>query len=117
MLIELRNDFHNTTVWERQAKRVGEPDNWINMAQTVDTDWHVFRVYRLSPALAGFQIDSNPAETYISGNGTTVPTNNLPAFLMSYGSGNQFIVDWIRVRHYCGADPTVTVGDEEDVRE
>ena len=74
-----------------------------------DPDWHILRTYRLSPDVAGFQIDDNPAETDTA----DVPTIDLPAFLMSYGSGNQFIVDWIRIRHYCGADATATVGDEE----
>ncbi|MEA3439395.1 MAG: DUF2341 domain-containing protein [Chloroflexota bacterium] len=113
-ILRIANDFHGTTYWERQVKINSDPDTWINMAQTVDTDWHIFRVYRLSPDVAGFQIDANPTETYISGSGTTtVPTSNLPAFLMSYGNGNQFIVDWIRARKYCGADATATVGMEE----
>ena len=34
----------------------------------------------------------------------------LPPFLMSYGNGNQFIVDWTRVRKWVGADPVAVVG-------
>jgi uncharacterized repeat protein (TIGR01451 family) len=79
------------------------------MTVPVDTDWHTFRAYRFSPATAGFQIDENPVETV----STEVPTVDLPAFLMSYGSGNQFIVDWIRLRRYCGAEAGFTVGEEE----
>jgi predicted GH43/DUF377 family glycosyl hydrolase len=105
--VRIADDFHNTTYWERQAKTSGDP--WTNMAVVADSDWHIFRTYRLSPDVAGFQIDDNPVETDTA----DVPTINLPAFLMSYGSGNQFIVDWIRIRHYCGADATATVGDEE----
>jgi hypothetical protein len=79
------------------------------MAVPVDTDWHTFRAYRLSPATAGLQIDNNPVEIVT----TAVPTVDLPAFLMSYGSGNQFIVDWIRVRSFCGAEAFSAIGAED----
>ncbi len=32
---------------------------------------------------------------------------------MSYGNGNQFKVDWTRVRKWAGTDPTVSIGSEE----
>jgi len=32
---------------------------------------------------------------------------------MSYGSGNQMIVDWVRVRNWCGAGAVASVGSEE----
>jgi predicted GH43/DUF377 family glycosyl hydrolase len=110
--VRIADDFHNIEYWERQAKDASvSGDPWTNMAQTVDPNWHIFRTYRLSPDVAGFQIDDTPVETTTSG----VPTVNLPAFLMSYGSGNEFVVDWIRIRQYCGADPTITVGAEVEV--
>ena len=108
--VRMADDFHQTANWERQVNDGTLPgDPWTTMAVGADTDWHIFRTYRLSPNVAGLQIDDTPAETVNS----AVPTVNLPAFLMSYGSGNQFLVDWIRIRHYCGADATATVGDEE----
>ena len=72
-----------------------------------DTDWHQLRVYRLSSGVAGFQIDSLPVQT------ATTPANSLSPFLMSYGSGNQFDIDWIRVRKYCGSDAQAAVGSAE----
>ncbi len=54
-------------------------------------------------------MDSNPAVTDTA----TTPTINLYPFLMSYGSGNQLIVDWLRVRKYVALPPTVAIGLEE----
>jgi hypothetical protein len=71
----------------------------------------VLRTYRLSPDIAGFQIDDTAAETDTA----HTPTIDLPAFLMSYGSGNQFLVDWIRIRQYCGAETSTAVGSEQAV--
>jgi len=109
--VRMADDFHNTTYWERQAKdsdTVGDP--FTEMSVVADPDWHIFRTYRLTPNIAGFQIDECPAETEV---GDDVPTVNLPAFLMSYGSGNQFLVDWIRVRKYCGQDALIDLGAQE----
>ena len=108
--VRMADDFHNTAYWERQIKDssvTGDP--WVNMAQLADSGWHRLRAYRLGSNLAGFQIDDTPAET----TNVTVPTVDLSAFLMSYGSGNQFIVDWIRIRHYCGTDVSSPVGREQ----
>src|SRR5690606_33886749 len=44
---------------------------------------------------------------------TTVPTSNLPAFLMSFGLNNELIVDWIRVRSFCGIEPGVEILHEQ----
>jgi uncharacterized repeat protein (TIGR01451 family) len=127
-IVRIVSDFHcagnpgcgvGVARWERQVKAFadGSVDPWINMAQAVDTGWHTFRVYRSTASpnnIAGFQIDNNAVETYVSGSGTThVPTINLPAFLMSYGSGNQFIVDWVRIRKWCGANAGASVGTEQ----
>jgi hypothetical protein len=102
-----------TTYWQRQAKLTGQPDEFFNMAQAADQDWHVFHVFRETPDIAGFQIDDNPAETTTGTANTSVPTLNIPPFLMSYGDGNQFVVDWTRVRKWIGQDVPVTVGNEE----
>ena len=108
--VRIVDDFTlGTTYWQRQAKLSGQPDIWANMAQTADPNWHIFHTYRQSPDIAGFQIDNHPVETVNTG----VPTMNLPPFLMSYGNGNQFKVDWTRVRKWAGTDPTASIGSEE----
>jgi len=110
--VRIVDDFElGTTYWQREAKLTGQSSAFINMAQTADQNWHIFHIYRESPDIAGFQIDDNPVETV---NNTSVPTMNLPPFLMSYGNGNQFVVDWTRVRKWAGVDPSTLVGVEED---
>ncbi len=108
--VRIVDDFAlGTTYWQRQAKLAGQPDVFTNMAQTADQNWHVFHLSRLSPNFAGFQIDKNPAENV----STNVPTVSLPPFLMSYGTNNNFIVDWTRVRKWIGTDPSIMIGEEE----
>ncbi len=107
--VRIADNFHNTAFWEKQAalsSTSGDP--WTQMNVAADTGWHTFRVYRNSgsPNTASFQIDSNAVETTT----TTVPTSDLPPFLMSYGNTNQMIVDWIRERRWCGSEPILTAG-------
>lgn len=97
----------STMYWQRQANN-GGTDDFVNMAQRSDRNWHVFKAYRQSPDIAGFQIDNNPVET----TNAKVPTTNLVPFLMAYGSGNDFYVDWTRVRKWAGAEPEVRVVTE-----
>ena len=100
-------DWPGEAPWRRQATRTGE--NYFDMNQTADTDWHIFRLYRESPGTAGFQIDNTLTET----TSTNVPTGNLLPFLLSYGYAggpNEFRVDWTRVRKWANPDPTATVG-------
>ncbi len=114
--VRIVDDFQlGTTYWQRQAKLAGPTDVFINMAQTANQNWHIFHTYRQSPNIAGFQIDDYPVETVSTGNPSsqTVPTGNLPPFLMSYGAGNQIIVDWTRVRKWAGSDPNAIVGNEQ----
>ena len=82
---------------------------WLKSNQ----DWHVFHVFRETPDIAGFQIDNQAVETTTGTANTSVPTSNIPPFLMSYGNGNQFVVDWTRVRKWIGQDPTTSVEAEE----
>ena len=113
--VRIVDDFMlGTTYWQRQAKIAPATDEahpFYNMAQTADRAWHIFRIYRQSPDIAGYQIDSNPVETTT----TNVSTGSLPPFLMTYseGAANSFIVDWTRVRKWAGADPLTAVGSEE----
>ncbi len=116
-MVRLVDDFppsipNCTSTWNRQAKLSSQGDvNWQAMAQTADQNWHVFKVFRHSPGTAGFQIDETPAETTTN----SVPTSNLPVFLMSYteSAPNQFIVDWIRVRKYASQNPFSSMGSEQ----
>jgi hypothetical protein len=108
--IRIVDDFPSVTNWQRQSKTsttIGDPK--VNMAQTADQGWHVFRLYRQSSVEAGFQIDNNAFETV----NTEVPTVDLAPFLMSFGNSNQFVVDWTRVRKWAGPDPVTAIGNEE----
>jgi len=75
-----------------------------------DTDWHIYKIFRESPGTAGFMIDAASA-TVTAG----VTTLNLQPFLMAYGTNNQFIVDWTRVRKWAGFDPVTSLGGEESL--
>ncbi len=108
--VRIVDDFKlGTTYWQRQARNTASPDDFINMAQTADQGWHIFSVFRQGLNTAGFQIDNNPIET----TNTIVPTVALSPFLMSYGTGSDFLVDWTRVRKYNGTEPVSLVGSEE----
>jgi len=110
--VRIADDFMlGTAYWQRQAKIYPATDltnPFYNMAQTADKEWHTFRVYREGTNTAGFQIDNNLAETTTA----NVPTTALPPFLMSFGTNNDVIVDWTRVRKWAGSDPVITVGSE-----
>jgi len=113
--VRIVDDFQlGITYWQKQAIN-GGADTWENMAQLADRNWHVFKVWRTDVTgsnLAGFQIDETTAES----TALPVPTIPLQPFLMSYGTANDFVVDWIRVRQYVGADPVITVEGEEAIR-
>jgi hypothetical protein len=107
-ILRIVDDFPSITHWQRQAKITSGPNVLSDMAQTADQNWHVFHVFRQSPDIAGFKIDTNTAETI----NTNVPAISLPPFLMSYGTSNQFVVDWTRVRKWAGVDPvTYVIGE------
>jgi len=110
--VRIADDYPSITHWQRQANTGGGDDVWTDMAVEADAAWHTFRTYRrdLATDVAGFQIDDNPVEETT----TNVPTGQLPAFLMSFGSGNVVNVDWIRIRAFCGAQPDVVVGAAEE---
>ena len=110
--VRIADDFMlGTPNWQRQAKIYPATDlthPFYNMAQTADREWHTFRVYREGTNTAGYQIDNNLTETTT----TNVPTTALPPFLMSFGTNNDVIVDWTRVRKWAGSDPVITIGSE-----
>ena len=113
-LVRITDDFPDslgTTYWNRQSKLSGQADeaNFASMAETADTNWHTFHLYRLSSGVAGFQIDDNAVETVAS----NVPVSNLPLFLLSYTENydNEFLVDWVRVRKFASPEPVVSLGN------
>jgi hypothetical protein len=75
-----------------------------------DTEWHIYRIYRESTGTAGYMVDEASA-IVTSG----VPTANLRPFLMSFGTNNQFIIDWSRIRKWAGAEPFASAGSEESL--
>ena len=93
-------DYH----WQ---KLVGSQNT--NMAPALTNGWHIYRIYRESPGTAGFQIGAYDVEEVSTG----VPTGDLAPFLMSYNTGNQYVVDWTRVRKWAGGDPVTAPGTEE----
>ena len=103
---KIQDDDGEFTYWQRYATIPYAYNPLVSMNQTLDTDWHIFRIFRQSPGTAGFQIDETPLET-VSEN---VPTTNLPPFLDSYGVNNNVIVDWFRIRKWAGSDPVTVVG-------
>ena len=114
--VRLFDDFPSTTRWQGQAKRSSDLDDptKVTLTPSSDKNWHIFRTYRQSPGTAGFQIDNLATETFSP---ATVPTINLPPFLMSYScrtcGTNQFIVDWTRVRKWAGANASALIGPGE----
>ncbi len=82
----------------------------IAMDQAADQNFHVFKVYRESPRIAGFQVDNNPAERQPS----NIPTGLMSSIIQAYGPGCQVIADWTRVRKWAGSDPVATPGIEQD---
>mgnify|MGYP006285974525 CR=1 FL=1 len=107
----LLDQYSTSSYWRKHAQIAGSPQPILDMAQTSDDSWHTFRVYRQNPGTAGYQVDDNPVETITS----NVPTVIIPPFLMSYGDGGQFIVDWTRVRKWAGTDLATTVEGELNV--
>ena len=112
-VVRIVDDYPSTTHWQRQAKIVDEPGELFEMQQLADTNWHIFRLFRNSPNIAGFQIDDNPQEITTGTINSTVPTMELPPYLMSYGEGNTFNIDWIRIRKWAGFDLSSTLGSEQ----
>jgi len=107
--IRIVDDFPSVTNWQRHTAAASVSDGVLNMARTADQDWHLFKIYRNSDGSAGFQVDDTPTETVTA----NVPVVSMPQFLMSFGSSNDFIVDWTRIRKWAGSDPVATVGSEE----
>ncbi len=100
-------ELGNFTYWQRYASFPGAGNYFVEpMGQTADTDWHTFRIFRLSPGTAGFQIDDNPTETVSE----YVPTTDIPPYIDSYGYDNDVIVDWFRIRKWAGSDLVTVVG-------
>ncbi|MGM0529644.1 MAG: DUF2341 domain-containing protein [Bacteroidota bacterium] len=116
-IIRLANDQDNTDYWEKNARLNDAIGDYEYMDVNSDTDWHKFKVYRNTNGTVSFQIDQKTIEDYEDQE--HVPyQDELSPFLMSFcdaGGGNEFIVDWTRVRKWADADPTTELGSQEDL--
>ncbi len=104
----------NYPTLNRYQRYIG--DTYANFGPAADNEWHLFGLYRRSPGTAGFRVDDSEV-TYSS----SISTALLHPFLMAYAGsstsglpGQNFNVDWTRVRKYAEVDPVVTVGTVED---
>jgi hypothetical protein len=74
----------------------------------------IYRVYRSSLDTAEFQIDDSDFDVL---SGAYVPTGQMYGWLMSYAQPpamqSRFVVDWLRIRKWCGADALATPSGEE----
>jgi len=108
----LRLYDYNTGFWKKSVG--GGSETVSNMAQAISTSFVTQRVFWESSASARFQNDSSGVEQIT----TNIPTDTiLPVGLFAFrGSQNtQLDVDYVLVRKYVGADPTMTVGSEESL--
>ena len=107
-------DYPDLQKYTIQAAAGGVTSGYTDTLVDFDTAWHTYRIFRTATGTAEFQIDENTPQSLGS---PYVPTIGLRPWLMSYARNpalqNQFQVDCIRVRKYCGADPVVELGEEE----
>ena len=107
--LRIVDDFPDTAHWQWVADAPGLNSGVNSMTQTtLNTGWNHYRVGRVA-GMASFQVNAWLPSTTTS----NLPTIDLPAFLMSYGTNNQAQVDWLFVRKWCGSDPSATVGNVE----
>ncbi len=104
-------DLHKYCI---QATAAGLNSGYIPTAVDFDSDWHLYRIHRTAPGDVQFRIDANPFESISP---PYSPTIDLYPWLMSYSRNtaaqSRFEVDWVRVRNWCGADASATLGVEE----
>jgi uncharacterized repeat protein (TIGR01451 family) len=109
-------DYPDMIVWTLQASSGGQNSGYVDTSIPFDTGWHSFRFYRTLAGAVEFGIDDNSPEFL---GPPYVPTIDIRPWLMSYARlpapQSRFEVDWIRVRQYCGADPDVIIGPEQQL--
>jgi hypothetical protein len=84
------------------------------MVQSIDTNWHTFRIAFVSSTSAMFQVDANSWEPLTTG----IPTISLKPWLFALAtSGNTTTMDVssVMVRKYANPKPTTTIAAETTV--
>jgi len=73
-----------------------------------------YRLYRSTLGTAEFQIDDSDFDVL---SGAYIPTGQMYGWLMSYAqppaTESRFVVDWLRIRKWCGLDALAELGEEE----
>jgi len=76
--------------------------------------WQIYRVYRSTLDTAEFQIDESSFDVL---SGAYIPTGQMYGWLMSYAqppaTESRFVVNWLRIRKWCGKDALAALGSEE----
>jgi uncharacterized repeat protein (TIGR01451 family) len=110
-------DFPHTISYTYQTISDGNSTGYQQMNDPFDAGWHMYSVSRTPDQEVTFQVDDNPPTLVTSTQ--TIPTIQLQPWLMSYARDpepqSRFIIDWIRVRNFCGTDPDITFGGEQVV--
>jgi uncharacterized repeat protein (TIGR01451 family) len=107
-------DYPDLTYYTIQTTKNGVTSNYVDTQMPWDTDWHTYTISRTLDGKAGFQIDDyNPQ--YIQQ--PYVPTMDLQPWFMNYARlpapQSRLVVDWVRLRQWCGAAPEVQFGSQE----
>jgi uncharacterized repeat protein (TIGR01451 family) len=109
-------DFPDMQKYTIQATSPLSTSGYVDTAVDFDTDWHTYDIYRTAAGTAEYQIDDNSAEVL---GPPYVPTSTIRPWLMSYARvpapRSRFEIDWIRVRQYCGTEPDVVLGSEQEL--
>jgi len=107
-------DWPDLTYYVMQATSAGSNSGYVPTSIPFDTEWHKYKIFRKTDGTVDFSIDDYAPEML---GAPFVPTMDMYPWLMSYARNtvpeSNFMVDWMRVRKYCGADAIAAVGDEE----
>lgn len=105
---------YGTGQFER-VNRNGEGNyDIMQCCRPADTEWHTFRISRLTPGSIVYQIDSlAPVSSTLH-----IPQMALPVHIRAYSEEpfepSRNVVDWIKVRRIVPVEPAVAFGPEEE---
>jgi len=80
-------------------------------AVTLDTEFHVFDIIRISTDKLVFRYDG--ANEYTETNSSYIPDESLSPHFVNRSYGRKTTIDWVFVRKYADPEPSVSVGSEE----
>jgi len=107
-------DWPDLEYYSMQSTNSGDNSGYIPTSMPFDTDWHMYNIFRKTDGSVEFAVDDYTPEMLDQ---PYVPTMEMYPWLMSYARNSvaesNFMVDWVRVRNYCGADATAVLGDEQ----